>query len=114
MRFLGWYLKIAAGGAAIGAAMELFMIHTGFYEKGPVKEVWKCREKAAKEGTGGVDGKKHGELRFPLSSRFRVMCVHMRTTGGGRDDEREGEEDHGTCKDHPCSGVGCVERAEDH
>lgn len=42
------------------------------------------------------------------------MCVHMRTTGGGRDDEREGEEDHGTCKDHPCSGVGCVERAEDH
>jgi hypothetical protein len=30
MRFLGWYLKIAAGGAAIGAAMELFMIHTGF------------------------------------------------------------------------------------
>ncbi|XP_051180527.1 uncharacterized protein [Lolium perenne] len=33
MRFAGWYLKIAAGGAAIGAAMELFMIHTGFYEK---------------------------------------------------------------------------------
>uniref|UniRef100_A0A0E0MIQ0 Uncharacterized protein n=1 Tax=Oryza punctata TaxID=4537 RepID=A0A0E0MIQ0_ORYPU len=33
MRFLGWYLKITAGGAAIGAAMELFMIHTGFYEK---------------------------------------------------------------------------------
>jgi hypothetical protein len=30
MRFAGWYLKIAAGGAAIGAAMELFMIHTGF------------------------------------------------------------------------------------
>ncbi|KAG8050842.1 hypothetical protein GUJ93_ZPchr0009g1667 [Zizania palustris] len=26
------YLKIAAGGAAIGATMELFMIHTGFYE----------------------------------------------------------------------------------
>uniref|UniRef100_A0ACD6AQS5 Uncharacterized protein n=1 Tax=Avena sativa TaxID=4498 RepID=A0ACD6AQS5_AVESA len=33
MRFMGWYLKIVAGGAAIGAAMELFMIHTGFYEK---------------------------------------------------------------------------------
>jgi hypothetical protein len=30
MRFAGWYLKIAAGGAAIGACMELFMIHTGF------------------------------------------------------------------------------------
>lgn len=30
MRFLGWYLKIAVGGAAIGASMELFMIHTGF------------------------------------------------------------------------------------
>uniref|UniRef100_A0A0E0F1L4 Uncharacterized protein n=1 Tax=Oryza meridionalis TaxID=40149 RepID=A0A0E0F1L4_9ORYZ len=38
MRFLGWYLKIAAGGAAIGAAMELFMIHTGFYEKVTVLE----------------------------------------------------------------------------
>ncbi|CAM0950512.1 unnamed protein product [Alopecurus aequalis] len=33
MRFAGWYLKIAAGGAAIGACMELFMIHTGFYEQ---------------------------------------------------------------------------------
>jgi hypothetical protein len=30
MRFAGWYLKIAAGGAAIGACKELFMIHTGF------------------------------------------------------------------------------------
>ncbi|CAM0874300.1 unnamed protein product [Alopecurus aequalis] len=38
MRFVGWYLKIAAGGAAIGAAMELFMIHTGFYEKVTVLE----------------------------------------------------------------------------
>jgi hypothetical protein len=30
MKFAGWYLKIAAVGASIGAAMELFMIHTGF------------------------------------------------------------------------------------
>jgi hypothetical protein len=30
MRFAGWYLKIAVVGASIGAAMELFMIHTGF------------------------------------------------------------------------------------
>ena len=30
MRFADWYLKIAAIGASIGAAMELFMIHTGF------------------------------------------------------------------------------------
>ena len=30
MQFAGWYLKIAAVGASIGAAMELFMIHTGF------------------------------------------------------------------------------------
>jgi hypothetical protein len=30
MQFVGWYLKIAAVGASIGAAMELFMIHTGF------------------------------------------------------------------------------------
>ena len=30
MGFAGWYLKIAAVGASIGAAMELFMIHTGF------------------------------------------------------------------------------------
>jgi len=30
MRFAGWYLKIAAVGASIGAAMELFMIHTVF------------------------------------------------------------------------------------
>ncbi|ONM20106.1 hypothetical protein Zm00014a_013236 [Zea mays] len=38
MRFAGWYLKIAAVGASIGAAMELFMIHTGFYEKVTVLE----------------------------------------------------------------------------
>uniref|UniRef100_A0A0E0F1L5 Uncharacterized protein n=1 Tax=Oryza meridionalis TaxID=40149 RepID=A0A0E0F1L5_9ORYZ len=38
MRFLGWYLKIAAGGAAIGAAMELFMIHTGFCDRVGVRE----------------------------------------------------------------------------
>ncbi|KAG8089303.1 hypothetical protein GUJ93_ZPchr0011g27487 [Zizania palustris] len=38
MRFLGWYLKIAASGATIGGAMELFMIHTGFYEKVMVLE----------------------------------------------------------------------------
>ncbi|KAI4991559.1 hypothetical protein ZWY2020_039945 [Hordeum vulgare] len=38
MKFAGWYMKIAVGGAAIGAAMELFMIHTGFYEKVTVLE----------------------------------------------------------------------------
>ncbi|KQJ89615.1 hypothetical protein BRADI_4g26776v3 [Brachypodium distachyon] len=38
MRLLGWYLKIAGGGVAIGAAMELFMVHTGFYEKVTVLE----------------------------------------------------------------------------
>ncbi|KAL6597520.1 hypothetical protein ACP70R_028525 [Stipagrostis hirtigluma subsp. patula] len=41
MRFAGWYLKIAAVGASIGAAMELFMIHTGFYEKVTVLEAEK-------------------------------------------------------------------------
>lgn len=30
MRFVGWYMKIALGSAMVGAAMELFMIHTGF------------------------------------------------------------------------------------
>ncbi|KAB5556471.1 hypothetical protein DKX38_007380 [Salix brachista] len=32
MKFLDWYLKISAGGALIGASMELFMIKTGFCE----------------------------------------------------------------------------------
>ncbi|KAF9678905.1 hypothetical protein SADUNF_Sadunf07G0084700 [Salix dunnii] len=30
MKFLDWYVKISAGGALIGASMELFMIKTGF------------------------------------------------------------------------------------
>lgn len=38
MRLLGWYLKIAGGGVATGAAMELFMVHIGFYEKVTVLE----------------------------------------------------------------------------
>uniref|UniRef100_A0A0E0BEH0 Uncharacterized protein n=1 Tax=Oryza glumipatula TaxID=40148 RepID=A0A0E0BEH0_9ORYZ len=42
MRFLGWYLKIAVGGAAIGASMELFMIHTGFYEKSRMRAYWRA------------------------------------------------------------------------
>ncbi|KAK8943992.1 hypothetical protein KSP40_PGU001483 [Platanthera guangdongensis] len=33
LKFLNWYLKIAAVSALIGASMELFMIHTGFYDK---------------------------------------------------------------------------------
>ncbi|XP_072994848.1 uncharacterized protein, partial [Typha latifolia] len=47
MRFLGWYLKIAAGSALVGASMELFMIHTGFYDKVTVLE----SEKRAWENT---------------------------------------------------------------
>ncbi|PUZ43395.1 hypothetical protein GQ55_8G005600 [Panicum hallii var. hallii] len=50
MRFAGWYLKISAVGASIGAAMELFMIHTGFYEKVTVleseKRAWKSSPEA--------------------------------------------------------------------
>ncbi|XP_010914401.2 uncharacterized protein [Elaeis guineensis] len=38
MKFSDWYLKIAAVSAACGAAMELFMIHTGFYDKVTVLE----------------------------------------------------------------------------
>ncbi|KAG5245131.1 DNA mismatch repair protein [Salix suchowensis] len=38
MKFLDWYLKISAGGALIGASMELFMIKTGFYDKVTVLE----------------------------------------------------------------------------
>ncbi|KAH0470808.1 hypothetical protein IEQ34_000531 [Dendrobium chrysotoxum] len=30
LKFLDWYLKIAAVSALVGASMELFMIHTGF------------------------------------------------------------------------------------
>lgn len=30
MKFVGWYVKIALGSAMVGAAMELFMINTGF------------------------------------------------------------------------------------
>ncbi|KAG5241847.1 DNA mismatch repair protein [Salix suchowensis] len=38
MKFLDWYVKISAGGALIGASMELFMIKTGFYDKVTVLE----------------------------------------------------------------------------
>ncbi|KAJ8466125.1 hypothetical protein OPV22_028677 [Ensete ventricosum] len=50
MKFLGWYLKIAAVSAVIGASMELFMIHTGFYDKVTVleseKRAWESSEEA--------------------------------------------------------------------
>ncbi|KAJ0979708.1 hypothetical protein J5N97_015182 [Dioscorea zingiberensis] len=38
MKFAGWYLKIAAVSSLIGASMELFMVHTGFYDKVTVLE----------------------------------------------------------------------------
>ncbi|PKU77456.1 uncharacterized protein LOC110108733 [Dendrobium catenatum] len=38
LKFLDWYLKIAAVSALVGASMELFMIHTGFYDKVTVLE----------------------------------------------------------------------------
>ncbi|KAK9139471.1 hypothetical protein Scep_009152 [Stephania cephalantha] len=38
MKFLDWYLKIAAVSATIGASMEFFMIKTGFYDKVTVLE----------------------------------------------------------------------------
>ncbi|KAK6130373.1 hypothetical protein DH2020_035776 [Rehmannia glutinosa] len=38
MKFLDWYLKIAAVSAMIGGSMELFMIKTGFYDKVTVLE----------------------------------------------------------------------------
>ncbi|KAF6161426.1 hypothetical protein GIB67_009305, partial [Kingdonia uniflora] len=38
MKFLDWYLKIAAVSAMIGASMELFMVKTGFYDKVTVLE----------------------------------------------------------------------------
>ncbi|XP_010240866.2 PREDICTED: uncharacterized protein LOC104585618 [Nelumbo nucifera] len=38
MKFLDWYLKIAAVSALIGASMEFFMIQTGFYDKVTVLE----------------------------------------------------------------------------
>ncbi|CAA6669065.1 unnamed protein product [Spirodela intermedia] len=47
MKFLGWYLKIFAVSALCGASMELFMIHTGFYDKVTVLEA----EKRAWEGS---------------------------------------------------------------
>uniref|UniRef100_F6HDI9 Uncharacterized protein n=2 Tax=Vitis vinifera TaxID=29760 RepID=F6HDI9_VITVI len=47
MKFLDWYLKIAAVSALIGASMELFMIKTGFYDKVTVLE----SEKLAWEGS---------------------------------------------------------------
>ncbi|URD89863.1 hypothetical protein MUK42_26915 [Musa troglodytarum] len=50
MKFLDWYLKIAAVSALIGASMELFMIHTGFYDKVTVleseKRAWESSEEA--------------------------------------------------------------------
>lgn len=41
MKFLDWYLKLAVGFATIGAAMEYFMIRTGFYDKVTVLEAEK-------------------------------------------------------------------------
>ncbi|PVH33435.1 hypothetical protein PAHAL_8G003600 [Panicum hallii] len=49
MRFAGWYLKISAVGASIGGAMELFMIHTSFYEKVTVLETEKRAWKSSPE-----------------------------------------------------------------
>ncbi|XP_059067297.1 uncharacterized protein LOC131030153 isoform X1 [Cryptomeria japonica] len=44
MKFLGWYIKLAVGFASIGAAMEYFMIQTGFYDKVTVLEAEKRAE----------------------------------------------------------------------
>ncbi|KAL6517207.1 hypothetical protein OROMI_005867 [Orobanche minor] len=39
MKFLNWYLKIAAMSAMVGGSMEFFMINTGFcYDKVTVLE----------------------------------------------------------------------------
>ncbi|KAL6532170.1 hypothetical protein OROGR_014140 [Orobanche gracilis] len=38
MKFLNWYLKIAAMSAIVGGSMEFFMINTGFYDKVTVLE----------------------------------------------------------------------------
>ncbi|CAA0839915.1 Unknown protein [Striga hermonthica] len=38
MKFLDWYLKIAAASALIGGSMELFIVKTGFYDKVTVLE----------------------------------------------------------------------------
>jgi hypothetical protein len=43
-----------------------------------------------------------------------VIICRVRATGAGRDDERKGEEDHGTCEDDPRSRAGCGERSKDH
>ena len=37
---------------------------------------------------------------------FRNTDVHIRTTGGDRDDERKGEEGHGARENDPRSGAG--------
>lgn len=44
MKFLDWYIKLAVGFATIGAAMEYFMIRTGFYDKVTVLEAEKRAE----------------------------------------------------------------------
>ncbi|MQL96304.1 hypothetical protein Taro_028977, partial [Colocasia esculenta] len=50
MKFLDWYLKIAAVSALCGASMELFMIHTGFYDKVTVLESEKRAWESSPEG----------------------------------------------------------------
>ncbi|XP_078154691.1 DNA mismatch repair protein [Carex rostrata] len=50
MKFVGWYVKIALGSAMVGAAMELFMIHTGFYDKVTVLESEKRAWESSPEG----------------------------------------------------------------
>ncbi|XP_017696469.1 uncharacterized protein LOC108510829 [Phoenix dactylifera] len=49
MKFADWYLKIAAVSAVCGAAMELFMIHTGFYDKVTVLESEKRAWESSRE-----------------------------------------------------------------
>ncbi|XP_077219282.1 DNA mismatch repair protein [Tasmannia lanceolata] len=50
MKFVDWYLKIAAVSATIGASMEFFMIKTGFYDKVTVleseKRAWESSDEA--------------------------------------------------------------------
>ncbi|KAL4202567.1 hypothetical protein AMTRI_Chr02g221730 [Amborella trichopoda] len=56
MKFGDWYAKIAVVSALCGASMELFMIHTGFYDKVTVLEAEKRAWEASPEAQAAKEG----------------------------------------------------------
>ncbi|KAL0928543.1 hypothetical protein M5K25_000434 [Dendrobium thyrsiflorum] len=72
LKFLDWYLKIAAVSGLVGASMELFMIHTGF-----------CEE-AKGVGFSACFRRKQNESRFSTLPRYIEHLTSIRDPGHRR------------------------------